>query len=107
MTALYGDICPACRSHDILPYAVIVGGSEEFGYQCQLCQVTWPVLSCGEPVPSAAVSVLRYRALTQIREGAGESHDGEQHRAVVESRGRCRSPLPPSANGSRRTASRR
>lgn len=107
MTALYGDICPACRSHDILPYAVIVGGSEEFGYQCQFCQVTWPVLSYSEPVPSVVLSRLRYRALRQSREGANENHDREQHRAGVEAHGRSRSAFPPPVNGSRRAGSRR
>ena len=45
MTARYGgDCCPACGSDQILPYAVLVGGSEEYGYQCLACQVTWRVL---------------------------------------------------------------
>jgi transposase-like protein len=48
MTARYAsDCCPACGSSDVLPYAVIVGGSEEYGYQCLACEVTWPVLTHG------------------------------------------------------------
>ena len=38
-------LLPACGSHEVLPYAVIVGGSEEYGYQCLACQVIWPVLA--------------------------------------------------------------
>jgi len=53
MTTQYTDVCPACRSRDVLPYAVIVGGSEEYGYQCLACQVSWPVLSHAEPRPAS------------------------------------------------------
>jgi hypothetical protein len=46
MTGRYGgDCCPACGSDQILPYAVLIGGTEEYGYQCLTCQVMWPVLS--------------------------------------------------------------
>jgi transposase-like protein len=46
MTVRYtGDCCPACGSYQVIPYAVIVGGSEEYGYQCQTCEVMWPVLT--------------------------------------------------------------
>ena len=46
MTARYdGECCPACCSDQILPYAVLVGGTEEYGYQCLACQVMWPVLT--------------------------------------------------------------
>jgi hypothetical protein len=46
MTAPYGgECCPACGSDQILPYAVLVGGTEEYGYQCLACQVMWPVLT--------------------------------------------------------------
>jgi hypothetical protein len=41
----YVDCCPACGSHQVTPYAVIVGGSEEYGYQCLACEVMWPVLA--------------------------------------------------------------
>ena len=47
-----GDCCPACGSDQVIPYAVLVGGSEEYGYQCQACQVMWPVLTY--PGPAAA-----------------------------------------------------
>lgn len=40
-----GDCCPACGSHEVIPYAVLVGGSEEYGYQCLACAVMWPVLT--------------------------------------------------------------
>jgi hypothetical protein len=43
--AYTGDCCPACGSDQVLPYAVLVGGSEEYGYQCLTCQVMWPVLT--------------------------------------------------------------
>ena len=49
------DTCPACGSTDVLPYAVIVGPCEEYGYQCTACQVTWPVLASTPaiaPVPA-------------------------------------------------------
>ena len=46
MTGRYeGDCCPACGSYQVLPYAVIFGGREEYGYHCQTCQITWRVLS--------------------------------------------------------------
>jgi hypothetical protein len=46
MTPRYhGDCCPACGSHQIIPYAILVGSSEEFGCQCLACEVMWPVLT--------------------------------------------------------------
>ena len=46
MTARYdGDCCPACGSSQVIPYAVLIGASEEYGYQCLACQVMWPVLT--------------------------------------------------------------
>ena len=46
MTGRYdGDCCPACGSDDVIPYAVILGTREEYGYHCQVCQVTWRVLT--------------------------------------------------------------
>jgi len=46
MSARYtGDCCPACGSHQVIPYAVLVGGTEEYGYQCLVCEVMWPVLT--------------------------------------------------------------
>ncbi len=39
MSARYhGDCCPACGSHQV------VGGTEEYGYQCEVCEVMWPVM---------------------------------------------------------------
>jgi hypothetical protein len=43
--AYTGDCCPACGSDQILPYAVLIGGAEEYGYQCLACAVMWPVLT--------------------------------------------------------------
>jgi hypothetical protein len=39
-----GDCCPACGSHQVVPYAVVVGATEEYGYQCLVCEVMWPVM---------------------------------------------------------------
>ena len=47
--AYTGDCCPACGSDQILPYAVLAGGSEEYGYQCLACAVMWPVLTYPGP----------------------------------------------------------
>jgi transposase-like protein len=47
MTAPREDYCPACGSNELLPYAVIVGAAETYGYQCLSCAVTWPVLTSG------------------------------------------------------------
>ena len=55
MTGVYRDQCPACGSNDVTPYAVIIGGSENYGYQCDDCAVTWPVLfhtGTPDPVPA-------------------------------------------------------
>lgn len=43
--AYTGDCCPACGSNQVLPYAVLVGGAEEYGYQSLDCAVMWPVLT--------------------------------------------------------------
>lgn len=59
MTIRYGDTCPACASTDVTAYAVIVGGSEEYGYQCQACQVSWPVLTHTAPAPAIETRNLR------------------------------------------------
>jgi transposase-like protein len=46
MTARYhGDCCPACGSDQVIPYAVIVGAAEEYGYHCPACEIMWPVLT--------------------------------------------------------------
>jgi hypothetical protein len=55
MTSRYdGDCCPACGSCQVIPYAVLVGSSEEYGYQCLACAVMWRVLTY--PGPAAASS---------------------------------------------------
>jgi hypothetical protein len=52
-TAAYtGDCCPACGSGHVLPYAVLIGGTEEYGYQCLACAVMWPVLTYSGPAAS-------------------------------------------------------
>ncbi len=46
MTARYdGDCCPACGSSQVIPYAVLIGASEEYGYQYEVCEVMWLVLT--------------------------------------------------------------
>jgi hypothetical protein len=61
MTARYdGDCCPACGSHQVIPYAVLVGGAEEYGYQCLACAVMWPVLTY--PGTAATASDDRHRS---------------------------------------------
>jgi hypothetical protein len=52
-TRYHGDCCPACGSHQVIPYAVIMGKSEEYEYQCLACQVMWPVLTYPPPVAAA------------------------------------------------------
>jgi hypothetical protein len=56
MSARYhGDCCPACGSHQVTPYAVVVGATEEYGYQCQVCEVMWPVMIyAGDSTPARA-----------------------------------------------------
>jgi uncharacterized Zn finger protein len=51
--AYTGDCCPACGSDQVIPYAVLVSGSEEYGYQCLACAVMWPVLIYPQAVTSA------------------------------------------------------
>jgi len=48
MTALgTGDLCPVCGSDEVLPFAIIVGAAEVYGYQCLSCSAIWPVLQSG------------------------------------------------------------
>jgi hypothetical protein len=55
MTARYhGDCCPACGSHQVIPYAVVVGATEEYGYQCLVCEVMWPVMIYAGDAPDPA-----------------------------------------------------
>ena len=52
MSARYhGDCCPACGSHQVIPYAVVVGATEEYGYQCLVCEVMWPVMTYAGSAP--------------------------------------------------------
>jgi hypothetical protein len=77
----YGDTCPACGGSDVSPYAVIVGGSEEYGYQCQACQVTWPVLAHHDPIPAVAAVSLRNRVVRASLAARGRSHSSTASRA--------------------------
>jgi uncharacterized Zn finger protein len=53
MTGHYQDCCPACGSNEAIPYAVIIGASEVYGYQCGSCAVMWPVLHHpSQPLPA-------------------------------------------------------
>jgi hypothetical protein len=54
-----GDCCPACGSHQVIPYAVLVGAREEYGYQCLACEVMWPVLTY--PAPDEGALIARER----------------------------------------------
>ena len=57
MTAMHtGDLCPACGSDEVLPFAIIVGAAETYGYQCLFCSVTWPVLQSGTLPDALALS---------------------------------------------------
>jgi hypothetical protein len=56
MTAPREDYCPACGSNELLPFAVIVGAAETYGYQCLSCSVTWPVLTSGTLPDARALS---------------------------------------------------
>jgi hypothetical protein len=56
MTAPREDYCPACGSNELLPFAVIMGAAETYGYQCLSCSVTWPVLTSGELHDARALS---------------------------------------------------
>lgn len=106
MTASYGDICPACGSSDVTPYAVIVGGSEEYGYQCQVCQVTWPVLAHHDPGPVVAAVSLRHCVVRESAEGSDEDLEEERRHASSAARGRSASLTSSNANDSQPAASR-
>ena len=55
MSARYhGDCCPACGSHQVIPYAVVIGATEEYGYQCQVCEVMWPVMTYAGSAPDTS-----------------------------------------------------
>jgi hypothetical protein len=53
MARYAGDCCPACGSHQVIPYAVLVGDTEEYGYQCLVCEVMWPVLTSPSQLAAA------------------------------------------------------
>jgi hypothetical protein len=57
----HGDCCPACGSYQVIPYAVLVGCAEEYGYQCLACEVMWPVLTY-PPQPATAPRTGRQSA---------------------------------------------
>jgi len=104
MTVRYtADCCPACGSYDVLPYAVIVGGSEEYGYQCLACEVTWPVLTHRTPSPGPS---HRYRALRESTDGKREGIEGERQ-AGASPCGRSSSPSSARRAESRIAGSRR
>ena len=104
MTVRYtADCCPACGSYDVLPYAVIVGGSEEYGYQCLACEVTWPVLT---HQTSSSGASHRNRALRESTDGKREGTE-EERQAGASPCGRSSSPssarlTQPRIAGSRR-----
>ena len=52
------DRCPACGSGEVIPYAVIVGATEEYGYQCTTCLVMWPVLIHPPARPASRVQAV-------------------------------------------------
>jgi len=49
-----GDCCPACGSYQVTPYAIVLGGREEYGYHCQSCQITWRVLVYDGAAPAGS-----------------------------------------------------
>jgi hypothetical protein len=51
-----GDCCPACGSNELLPFAIIVGAAEIYGYQCLSCSVTWRILQSGTLPDARALS---------------------------------------------------
>jgi hypothetical protein len=101
MTITYtGDCCPACGSGEVIPYAVILGASEEYGYQCLVCQVTWPVLAHDDPTD------LRHHAVRESTDGKQEDKERERRHAGVQPRGRSLSPSSPARSSSYAAESR-
>jgi hypothetical protein len=52
-----GDCCPACGSNDVIPFALIFGAVELYGYQCP-CGRAWLSMhaeSCSETLALRAV----------------------------------------------------
>jgi hypothetical protein len=56
------DCCPACGSGEVLPYAIILGAAETYGYQCLACTVTWPVLCSGTNPDTIALVTVKGHA---------------------------------------------
>ena len=107
MTGRYaGDHCPACGSDEVIPYAVIVGGSEEYGYQCLACAVTWPVLSHPDSALVMKAASHRHRALRENTDGKQEGLEGGRQ-AGLAARGRSPSPSSAPLTGSGTHRSRR
>src|SRR5215472_18650514 len=107
MTGRYeGDCCPACGSDEVIPYAVIVGAREEYGYQCLACAVTWPVLAHSATDPVFQQIGHRYRASRENTDGKQEGPGGERQ-AGLAARGRTPSPSSPRHDGASTSASRR
>jgi hypothetical protein len=53
------DCCPACGSDEVLPYAIILGAAETYGYQCLACTITWPVMQTGSMPATIAPLILK------------------------------------------------
>jgi hypothetical protein len=41
----HGDCCPACGSHQVIPYAVLIGAAKSTATNASPCEVMWPVLT--------------------------------------------------------------
>lgn len=61
MTGHAGDCCPARGSDELLPYAVIIGAAETYGYKCLTCTTIWTVIHTGT-TPDPAVVLAEPRA---------------------------------------------
>src|SRR5215469_562396 len=107
MTGSYeGDCCPACGSDEVIPWAVILGAREEYGYQCLACTVTRPVLSDPDSAPVLQEASHRHRASRENTDGKQEGPGGERQ-AGHAARGRSPSPSSAPLTGSRAHGSRR
>src|SRR5215472_7414623 len=106
MTGRYdGDCCPACGSDEVIPYAVIVGAREEYGYQCLVCAVTWPVLSHPESALVTHAASHRHRALRENTDGKQEGPGGGRQSGYA-ARGRSLSPSSARHDGTPASAGR-
>src|SRR5215472_9535059 len=100
----HGDWCPACGSDEVIPWAVIVGAAEEYGYQCLACAVMWPVVSHSDSALMMQAASHRYRALRENTDGKQEGPGGERQAGHA---ARGRSPSPSSARPAPAARSRR